>query len=371
MRRAAVLLARNAGASGGRGQEPQIRAAGGGPREGAPRRLARPDAFGRAQQRGPGARGSPPGACPRRIGSPRCRSGRLRPRDPRQAEGHAPHSSIGPLQGRGAHRSGAPRRAPRCARRPPQLHTLARRPCRALADPLPPARGLNGAPAEGQQQLGGALSAAARGMAGHGTPPAVVPNPLQQIVPPVGAAPVPAPRRAPRPCEATPLRLMRACTTCLAAVAARRQRRLRRQRQQQWPSGCARPAPRRAPPGTSPQTHPRPARAPQIIKGVKAGVDGIKNGVPAAVAALANSGMTRGAIAYSADNVSLRAHGAAGPGARAGRGRRPGRGDSRMQGRRRGHDARHDRLFRRQRVAHGAATGIWIAIQTAACSRKG
>ncbi|GBF92246.1 hypothetical protein Rsub_05329 [Raphidocelis subcapitata] len=89
------------------------------------------------------------------------------------------------------------------------------------------ARGLGGgAPAEGQQQLGGATAAAARGMAGHGAPPAVVPNPLQQIVPP-------------------------------------------------------------------------------IIKGIKAGVDGIKNGIPAAAAAIVGSGAARSAVAYFADNVLL------------------------------------------------------------------
>lgn len=88
------------------------------------------------------------------------------------------------------------------------------------------ARGFGGAPAEGQQQLGGAMVAAARGMAGHGHPPEVVPNPLQQIVPP-------------------------------------------------------------------------------IIKGIKAGVDGIKNGIPAAAAAIAGSGAARGAAAYFADHVLL------------------------------------------------------------------
>lgn len=82
------------------------------------------------------------------------------------------------------------------------------------------------APAEGQQQLNGALAAAARGMAGHGTPPAVVPNPLQQIVPP-------------------------------------------------------------------------------IIKGIRIGFDGVTGALPAAAAAIANSGATRGAIAYFADNVLL------------------------------------------------------------------
>jgi hypothetical protein len=42
---------------------------------------------------------------------------------------------------------------------------------------------MGSAPAE--QQLGGAVVAAARGMAGHGPAPEVVPNPLQKIVPPV------------------------------------------------------------------------------------------------------------------------------------------------------------------------------------------
>jgi hypothetical protein len=44
-------------------------------------------------------------------------------------------------------------------------------------------------------------------------------------------------------------------------------------------------------------------RPPQIIKGIKAGVDGIKNGIPAAATAIATSGATRGAIAYFADKV--------------------------------------------------------------------
>lgn len=46
-----------------------------------------------------------------------------------------------------------------------------------------------------------------------------------------------------------------------------------------------------------------PSHKPQIINGIRAGVDGIKNGVPAAASAIANSGATRGAIAYFADKV--------------------------------------------------------------------
>lgn len=59
--------------------------------------------------------------------------------------------------------------------------------------------------------------------------------------------------------------------------------------------------------GPAPEVVPNPLQkiVPPIIGGIKAGVDGIKNGIPAAASAIANSGATRGAIAYFADNVLL------------------------------------------------------------------
>lgn len=76
--------------------------------------------------------------------------------------------------------------APRCARTPAPTARAA-----AAPQPWPPlaARGVGAAGAESQQQLSGTMVAAARGMAGHGAPPAVVPNPLQKIVPPVSVQP--------------------------------------------------------------------------------------------------------------------------------------------------------------------------------------
>ncbi|KAI8466697.1 MAG: hypothetical protein J3K34DRAFT_432899 [Monoraphidium minutum] len=72
-------------------------------------------------------------------------------------------------------------------------------------------------------------------------------------------------------------------------------------------SGAAVAAARGFAGGPPPVVVPNPLQkiVPPIIYGIKAGVDGIKNGIPAAASAIANSGATQGAIAYFADKVLL------------------------------------------------------------------
>jgi hypothetical protein len=206
----------------------------------------------------------------------------------RQARG-MPRSGLGVRTGAAPRAAAAPRLSPGTP----------------LAPPPPAARGLNGAPTEGQPQLGGALAAAARGMAAHGTPPAVVPNPLQQIVPPVrpGGGGV----SVGRSCRQWSCISGKQCGGPLREAVSRVPWQRLHGRRLARCHPCGMPNPSTPHPSTPPSpTPPRPTpplTPRQIIKGVKAGVDGVKAGIPAAWTALANSGMTRSAIAYFADNV--------------------------------------------------------------------